>query len=103
MATKAQSQSKAVDAFTKIRGQLISSNTDPTQYKPYNPHIGFDLDDQKIFVEMQVPTECVISDTVEGSGKKKCRIVVLTVEGVSVMLKMVATTMMATQVNYGRD
>lgn len=79
-------------AYVDIYAELISCNTDPAQYKPYNPHLSISNDEQKVFVHLVVPSEEVESNKIV----KKRQVVVMTVDGMTMMLRRVAADMLAT-------
>ena len=79
-------------AFVDVYAELISCNTDPAQYKPYNPHLAISNSHQRVFVHLQVPSAQIESD---GMVKKE-RHLVITAEGMTIMLRRLATEMQET-------
>lgn len=82
---------KEFPAFVDIYAELVSSNTDPVQYKPYNPHLVISNDEQQVFVHLKVPTAEVEVDKVV----RKKRVIVITVDGMTMMLRAAAADIQA--------
>lgn len=76
-------------AFVEVLAELVSCNTDPLQYKPLNPHLSISNDTQRVFVKLAVPSEEIVSDGKVG----KTRALVLTVEGMTAMLRRLSADM----------
>lgn len=78
-----------VPAFVDIYATLERCNTDPAQYKPYNPSLIISNARQSVLVHLQVPSEEVESTIKLGKSK----VYVITAEGMTLMLRRLATEM----------
>lgn len=78
-----------IPAYVDIYATLERCNTDPAQYKPYNPSLVISNNEQVVLVHLQVPSEEVeIDKTVKGK-----HLVLITAEGMTLMLRRLATEM----------
>jgi hypothetical protein len=97
MPARTKKSSDERPAWTDVYAELVSCNTDPAQYKPYNPHLDISNAEQRVFVHLRVPSSEVESNTIV----KRQRVIVTTVEGMTIMLKHLAADMQAAIISGG--
>jgi hypothetical protein len=85
---------KRKDDNTLILATMKSCRTDPTQYKPYAPEFDISNAYQEVLVEMQIPADQLLEVSEVGTGKKKKKVIITTVKGVTMMMKLVASQML---------